>query len=406
MSARLAPSPDQAYDILMIAPTMFFADYGCHVRILEEAVTLREMGHKITILSYPNGRDIAGLDVRRCWGVPFNYRVIVGSSRHKLYLDVMLGLKALGTVLGPRPTVIHAHLHEGALIGHVLSKLRGVPLVFDFQGSLTSEMIDHHFLRRESVFYRPLRRLEWLIDRLPTAVITSTHHAADILLNEFGCPPQKIHPVPDCVNVRTFRPDVLNADERQALRARWGIPPGRQVVVYLGLLAEYQGTGLLLEAATRVVSARPDTHFLIMGYPNADHYRAWAERLGLREHVTFTGQLPYEEAPRHLALGDMAVAPKISATEGSGKILNYMAMSLPTVAFPTPVSREYLGDLGIYAHEVSAAALADALLILLRDPAGADERGGRLREKVVNGYSWEQGGKLIQEIYSDVCSRV
>lgn len=405
MSESLTSSPGRAYDVLMVAPTMFFADYGCHVRILEEAVTLRGMGHRITILAYPNGRDIAGLDVRRCWGVPFNYRVIVGSSRHKLYLDVMLSLKALGTVLRHRPTVIHAHLHEGALIGHVLSKLRGVPLVFDFQGSMTSEMIDHHWLRRESVFYRPLRRLEWLIDRFPAAVITSTHHAADILLNEFDCPSRKVYPVPDCVNVETFRPDVLSDDGREILRAQRGIPPGRQAVVYLGLLAEYQGTGLLLEAATRVVAARPDTHFLIMGYPNADHYRAWAERLGLGGYVTFTGQLPYEEAPRSLALGDVAVAPKISATEGSGKILNYMAMGLPTVAFPTPVSREYLGDLGIYAREVSAESLAEALLLALCDPADSAERGARLREKTVNEYSWERGGRLIQEVYSDVCSR-
>ena len=404
MSERLAPSLDRVYDVLMIAPTMFFADYGCHVRILEEAVALRKMGHKITILAYPNGRDIAGLDVRRCWGVPFNYRVIVGSSRHKIYLDVMLGLKALGTVLGHRPTVIHAHLHEGALIGHVLSKLRGVPLVFDFQGSLTGEMIDHHFLRRESVFYRPLRRLEWLIDRFPAAVITSTHHAADLLLNEFECPPQKVYPVPDCVNVEIFRPGMLSAAEREALRIQWGIPSGQQVVVYLGLLAEYQGTGLLLEAATRVVAARPDTHFLIMGYPNVEHYRAWAGNLGLRGHVTLTGQLPYEEAPRYLALGDVAVAPKISATEGSGKILNYMAMGLPTVAFPTPASREYLGDLGIYAREVSVEALAEALLLALRDPVEAAERGGKLREKVVNKYSWEHGGRLIREVYDNVCS--
>ncbi|MBC7249941.1 MAG: glycosyltransferase family 4 protein [Anaerolineae bacterium] len=404
MSEKAALSPNRIYDVLMIAPTMFFADYGSHVRILEEAVALRDMGHHITILAYPNGRDIAGLDVRRCWGVPFNYRVIVGSSRHKIYLDVMLGLKALSTVLGHRPAVIHAHLHEGALIGHVLSKLRGVPLVFDFQGSMTSEMIDHHFLRRESVLYRPLRRLEWLIDRFPAAVITSSHHAANILINEFECSPQKVYPVPDCVNVNTFRPDVLGTEEKQALQARWNIPPDRSLVVYLGLLAEYQGTGLLLQAAQRVVSARPDTHFLIMGFPNVEEYRGLAQRLGLNEHMTFTGQLPYEDAPRYLALGDVAVAPKVSATEGCGKLLNYMAMGLPTVAFPTPVSREYLDDLGVYAREISPAALADALLALLNDPREAAERGTKLRERAVKKYSWERGSQLIQEVYDNVCS--
>ncbi|MBC8254427.1 MAG: glycosyltransferase, partial [Ardenticatenia bacterium] len=131
----------------MVAPTMFFADYGCHVRILEEAVTLRQMGHRVTILAYPNGRDVAGLDVRRCWGVPFNYRLIVGSSRHKIYLDVMLAVKAVWHALRHKPDIIHAHLHEGALLGWFLSKITGAPLVFDFQGSLTGEMIDHHFLR-------------------------------------------------------------------------------------------------------------------------------------------------------------------------------------------------------------------------------------------------------------------
>ncbi|MEZ4582117.1 MAG: hypothetical protein R3A10_10870 [Caldilineaceae bacterium] len=35
-----------------------------------------------------------------------------------------------------------------ALIGVVLGKLAGLPVVFDFQGSLTEEMIDHNFLAR------------------------------------------------------------------------------------------------------------------------------------------------------------------------------------------------------------------------------------------------------------------
>jgi hypothetical protein len=65
--------------------------------------------------------------------------------------------------------VIHAHLHEGALIGLVLGRLFGLPVVFDFQGSLTEEMIDHHFLRRTSSAYPPLRKLEEWIDHASAA---------------------------------------------------------------------------------------------------------------------------------------------------------------------------------------------------------------------------------------------
>ena len=160
------PAPARSYRVLMIAPTSFFADYGCHVRILEEAQILQQLGHKVTILTYHNGSDVPGLDIQRGLPVPWRQNYEVGSSRHKIGLDALLGLKTLELLSRDRFDVIHAHLHEGALLGRVLGGLFGVPMVFDFQGSMTEEMLDHHFLRRESCMFAPLRRLEsWLDSR-------------------------------------------------------------------------------------------------------------------------------------------------------------------------------------------------------------------------------------------------
>lgn len=393
-------SSKSAYDVLMLAPTMFFADYGCHVRILEEALILRKLGHHVTILAYPNGNDVAGLDVRRCWGVPFNYRVIVGSSRHKLYLDVMLAIKATWYVLRNRPDVIHAHLHEGGLLGWFLSKLTGAPLVFDFQGSLTSEMLDHHFLSQDSRVYMPLLWLETQIDRAASVLLTSTLHAAELLTRRFEVPEERIYPTPDCVNAEIFSPTALSAQEREQLRRQVGVPPDKQVIVYLGLLAEYQGTGLLLEAVQQLKQERADFHLLMMGYPSVEHYRIRAAELGVSDLVTFTGRISYLDAPRYLALGDIAVAPKISATEGSGKILNYMSMGLPTVAFDTPVSREYLADWGVYATQRSVSALTATLKQLLDTPdAERAALGQRLRERAESRFSWERVGKQLVAVY-------
>jgi glycosyltransferase involved in cell wall biosynthesis len=379
---------------------MFFADYGCHVRILEEAVILRKLGHRVTILAYPNGHDAAGLDVRRCWGVPFNYRVIVGSSRHKLYLDVMLAVKAVAQVLRDRPDVIHAHLHEGALLGRFLSKLTGAPLVFDFQGSLTSEMTDHGFLRKNSLAYRPLLWMETQIDRAASVLLTSSQHAANLLKENFGVPSERIYPTPDCVNASTFSPKILSPGEKETFKRELGVPLGKQVIVYLGLLAEYQGIGLLLEAIQHLGQERDDFHLLLMGYPNVENYQAQAAEMGLNNVVTFTGRIPYEDAPRYLSLGDVAVAPKISATEGSGKILNYMSMALPTVAFDTPVSREYLGDWGLYASDRTASALAVSLRqILEMSVAERSDLAQRLRERVKALYSWEKVGEQMVAVY-------
>jgi len=394
-----------SYNVLMIAPTSFFFDYGCHVRIAEEAWILEKLGHRVTIVTYYKGRDLDGLAIERTMPIPWRHDYEVGCSRHKLAFDVLLSAKSLKVALRRRPDVIHGHLHEGALIGYALGKLLGAPLVFDFQGSLTGEMVDHRFLNPDGPFYQPTRWLEGLIDRLPQAIITNSRHAANLLGGEFGCDPAKIHIVPDCVNPDAFRPDVLTEEERLGLKAQLGIPPERKVVVYLGLLAEYQGTGLLIRAAAELIKARPDVHFLIMGFPGVDGYRAYAHSLGLAGHVTFTGKIPYERAPHYLALGDVAVAPKLSATEGSGKLLNYMAMALPTVAFDTPVSREYLGELGVYAERGSYAALAEAMAALLEDGGRAAALGRALRQRAMERYSWEVAGRKIVEIYDSICGR-
>jgi glycosyltransferase involved in cell wall biosynthesis len=396
--------PGERYNILMIAPTSFFADYGSHVRILEEARILQKLGNRITICTYHSGQDVDDLAIERTAGIPWRKGYEIGSSWHKIGLDALLSVKCATVVRQLRPDVIHAFLHEGALIGYPLSLLDGVPLVFDFQGSLTSEMMDHKFLQPDSLSHRLLYWLEGVIARLPQAIIANSHHAAELLVSQFGCGRRKIRIVPDCVDSDRFRPGVIDGEKRLALRARLGIPTGCKVVVYLGLLADYQGIDLLLQAAVHLLVARSDVHFLIMGFPNVEHYRGMVGQLDLAEHVTFTGRIPYEEAPSYLALGDVAVAPKISATEGSGKLLNYMAMGLPVVAFGTPVSLDYLGEQGVYVPPGDTLALAEALAALLDDPRRGMALGQQLRERATHYYLWPEAGEKILQVYREIYS--
>ncbi|WP_322797567.1 glycosyltransferase family 4 protein [Thermoflexus sp.] len=389
--------------VLMIAPTSFFNDYGCHVRILEEARALQSLNLQVKIVTYYKGRDLPGLDIVRTPPLPWRSHYEVGSSRHKIAFDLYLSGTALAAALRWRPHLLHAHLHEGALIGVALRALLRVPLIFDFQGSLTGEMIDHRFLNPDGPWYPLVRRLEVWIDRRPNAILTSTIHGARLLIEAFGASPDRVIPFPDAVNTEVFRPPLPEEiPELQRLREVWGIPPKRHLVVYLGLLAPYQGTDLLLQAAARVVRLEPQVHFLIMGFPGETHYMAQAAALGISDHVTFTGKVPYEQAPIYLRLGELAVAPKMSATEGSGKLLNYMATGLPVVAFDTPVSREFMGHEGYYARFGDADSLAEQILYALRHPGESAERGRRLRARAVAHYSWKAAGQMLLEIYRAV----
>jgi glycosyltransferase involved in cell wall biosynthesis len=390
------------YRILAIAPTSFFADYGAHVRIYEEVRHLQERGHRVTICTYHNGDAVPGMDIRRSLNVPWRQGVQVGSTRHKLYFDVMLEWTVLRAALRTRPHLIHAHMYEGALLGWPLRQLLGVPLVFDYQGSLSGEMIDHHFLRRDGTFYPAVRGLESWINGLPDAIITSSENGAAALRDTFQVPPERVFPITDGVNTSVFAPPGTAAARETvaARKALLGIPPEAKVVVYLGVLAPYQGTDLLLEAARTVLQTQPDTYFVIMGYPGAESYARLAGEMGLLHRVLFPGRIPYAEAPAWLSVGDVAVAPKLSATEGAGKIGNYMALGLPTVAFDTPVSREFLGDLGLYAERGNAVALAGALDSILDDDARRPRLGAALRDRAVRCYSWQAAVRRIEDVYA------
>lgn len=389
-----------SYRILMLAPTSFFGDYGCHVRILEETLALQKLGHRVRIVTYPLGRDVPGLDIRRTVPLPWHANYEVGSSPHKFALDALLVTRALRSALEFRPDIVHAHLHDGALIGGLVAGLLRVPLVFDFQGSLTGEMTDHHFLNREGLLYRPWRVIEHLIDRLPTTIFTSSQNGSRVLTEDFGVPAQKIVPIPDAVDPERFHPpDAESAKHLAELREYVGIPRNRRVVVYLGLLADYQGTRLLLDAAEKLVRRGLDVHFLILGFPGVPVYADYARKLGIMHRVSFPGKVPYDDAPTWLALGDVAVAPKMSATEGNGKILNYMACALPVVAFDNRVSREYLGDDGVYAPSGDVGALAAAMEKIVSDPRGASALGRRLRARATERFAWEASARKIEQAY-------
>ncbi len=391
------------YNILMIAPTSFFGDYGCHVRILEEARVLKKRGQRVTIATYNKGRDLPELDIVRTRPTPWHADYEVGSSRHKIVFDALLVWTAFKTARRLKPDIIHAHLHEGALIGRLLSAVTGAPLVFDYQGSLTAEMLDHHFVRAGGKREWFWRTLEHTIDRLPRAILTSSRHSANLLRAEFGPQADRVVALPDSVDTDFFRPRT-DADQAEiaALKAQWGIPSDRLVLVYLGLLAHYQGTGHILEAAQQVIAAQPNAHFLMMGYPGVDEYRAQAVQQGSADHVTFTGRVPYEDAARYLRLGDVALAPKLSLTEGAGKILNYMACGLPTVAFDTPQAREYMAQSGTYAERDNTAALAERMIGLLADADQRQTLGAVLRTRAIQRFSLEDAASRILAVYNAV----
>jgi glycosyltransferase involved in cell wall biosynthesis len=384
--------------VLVLAPTPFFADRGCHVRILEEGRAAMACGAELRVVTYHIGRDLPGFPVERIAGIPWYKKLEAGPSWYKPYLDLLLLFKALKVARTFKPHLIHAHIHEGAFIGAILKKLLRVPLLFDCQGSLTAEITDHGFVRQGSLLQRLFAGLERWINLSSDFIVTSAGPTVELLVSQ-GVPRQRVRALIDGVDTSVFAPLA-----KEEIRARLGLPTDRRIVCFLGLLNSYQGMDLLLEAAALLKGQGAKLHFLVMGFPE-EAYREKAESLGLSEMMTFTGRIPYEEAPLYLSAGDLAVSPKISLTEANGKLFNYIACGLPTVVFDTPVNREILGEAALYAKLGDAVELAGAIGRLAGDRELREKLGSEGRERALQKHSWQARGQELVAVYRELASR-
>lgn len=382
--------------VLVVAPTPFFGDRGCHVRIYEEVRGLMARGVEVRVVTYPTGRDLDGIETVRArdwFGVE---AAALGPTWGRPLLDLAVLDACRRVVRKFGPHLIHGHLHEGIAIGAALRAWYGMPLIADLQGSLTEELTDHGFIAGHGMLSRLTSCGErWLVRR-PDRLVTSSSHGAALLARQGGGE-DRIVPLPDGVDVGVFRPGRPDVE----LARRLGLDRKR-IIVFLGVLTGYQGVDLLLDAVPAVIHRWPDAHFLVMGFPNETHYRRLAAARGIEQAVTFTGRVPYEQAPRWINLGEIAVSPKRSLTEANGKLLNYMACARPVVASDTPVNREMLGEAGVYAAVGDADALAARLVEMLADPGEARERGAALRVRAEEEFAWPVLIERLEALYLSV----
>lgn len=362
----------------MIAPTPYFSDRGCHVRIYEEAAALKRQGHEVLICTYHLGRNLGDFAIWRTLKVPWYKKTAAGASWHKFYLDIFLLFLAAKAVLTFKPDIIHAHLHEGAFIALLLQSIFKKPVLFDYQGSLSSETADHHFVGPKNPLLKLAKFVEAKVDQGADFLITSAPRNLKV--------PHK-ETLFDGVDIASFTP-------KTALHKPL-------TIVYLGLLGEYQGTDLLLQAFAEVTKINPQARLVMRGFPKIEKYQKMALELGIpAENIEIAGAVDYAKAADFLNIGSIAVAPKISTTEANQKILAYMACGLSVVAFKTEINEQMLGGEEYLAVESTAVALAEKLKFMLSlSQQQLTEIGQKNRERVESLYSWDKVGVRLVEIY-------
>ena len=373
------------------------------MRILGEMKALAKYGYQNIIVTYHNGRDLKGLDIRRIINIPWYKKLEAGPSVHKFYIDLILFFKAAAVYIREKPDIIYGHLHEGAFVGGLIKYLLTwgrVPLAFDVQGSLTSELDTFNWIKGRKPIRWFFYTLEKFICRMPDFFICSSVSNGDIIKNRFNINPDRVKVVIDGVHT-----DFFSNPPKKGFKKKLGIPQSSPVIIFTGALLEAKGIWNLVSAIPPVLKKVKDVHFLIVGYPVEEASKRVRD-LGVEKNVHFTGMVDYFKLPDYLLVSDVAVEPKVDkAGEASGKVINYMGAGLPVVCFEGKNNRRFLGKGGIYAADDKVGNLAARMVWAVKNHRAAKKLGESNKKRVEEVFSWNNSIRDTVEAFESLTDK-
>ncbi len=312
-------------NILMLAPEPFFEPRGTPISVYFRIKALRELGHTITLITYPVGQDvlIAGLKIIRTPNLFGVRKVKIGPSLLKIPLDFVLFLRAIFEFATSSYDLVFSH-EEAALAGCLLAKIWKKPHVYDMHSSLPQQLENFKFSRSPLLLalFRSFERfilknshaiLVICLDLLQRVIALGEGQKAVLLENFLDFPAEELS-----------TPEV--AQKRQELA-----PAGEKLVLYAGNFEPYQGIPLLLAAAKFI---DPGIRIILLGGtgPARLEMEKEAARIGVLDRVRFLDKVPPSRIPLYLSLADALVSPRLSGTNTPLKIYAWLKSGKPLVA--------------------------------------------------------------------------
>ena len=205
------------------------------------------------------------------------------------------------------------------------------------------------------------------------------------------------------VDPNRFSPQADSGEVRERL----GIDADRPVVVAASRLVARKGHDVLLAAWPRVLAAHPEAVLLIVGDGPARRRLARAASVpAVSDSVRIIPGVAWEQMPGVYAAGDVFALPCRTRLHGLEPealgivFLEAAAAGLPVVAGRSGGAPETVVD-GVTGYVVdprSPHQVAERIVALLDDPAGARSMGLRGRGRVIHEYSWASAVATLESL--------
>ena len=384
------------------------------------ALALRELGHKVTVLSARVSEDVppvqekAGIRILRLLVSDWYYlRRLPALGRYFYQLvHLVYGLR-VSQVIQKLQNQQPLDLIEFAEInaeGFFSARTSRVPIVV--RCHTPSFVLKQYLGWRETS--SDTRIVEWCekdFIRRADALSAPSRDMAQIIANESGVSIHNVAVIPNALSLEGFPDPFTQLPDHSNARA----PNHPITILHVGRLEKGKGVTVLTQAIPHVIREVPQARFVFVGYDRSTvrgtSQRAELESMLIGENVD--SQVEFLGALNQTALmdcyrnADICVVPSLIYESFSYTCAQGMAAGKPVVAsriggIPETVDEGVSGFLVTPGDENE---LADAIVRLARDPSLRAKFGRAGRDKVACEYNPVKIACLNLELYTRAISR-
>lgn len=350
-----------------------------------------------------------GLDKER-------YRVLVATLYHPgqalaKELEGQRGMQLLSLQrqgkydLSPLPRLVDLLRREGV---HIIQPFLTPATFFGLSAALAARtpikiVTERCGVRRNTHWGNRLYRfMEDRLAHFADAVVPNSDAGRKYVLAR-GLSPRKVRVIYNGV-----APDrvMFSRTERDRIRASLGVPAGGFLVGIVASLSPAKDHETFLQAAALVIRSLPESRFVIVGDgPLRAALDVRARELSLDSHLSFVGN-QLRVGP-YIASFDVAVLSSCDHEGCSNFLLEAMALGRPVVATDIGGNRELFqsGEAGFLVPPRQAAAVAQAILEILRSPEQAERMGQQGRRIFEARFILTTMVKAYEQLYRELWDR-
>jgi glycosyltransferase involved in cell wall biosynthesis len=212
----------------------------------------------------------------------------------------------------------------------------------------------------------------------------------DYFIHKYPFSSGKITLTPNAV--RKVHTEPVAVEVKLSARKELLIDPSDIVITFVGSIFPYHGVDILINAFHDIRSELDvKTKLLVIGDGEIlSNLKALANKLGITNHVIFTGNVSREKVREYLSASDIAIQAKCTWYNSPIKLFEYGARRLAIIAPNYPGVKDVMTD-GVDGLLVDSNkhSLAQAIRVLIEQPKTREQIADSFYQRVKTHYTWE-----------------